>query len=79
MELRSAFGSGAFEEGQGDVFVKEPLVTERSVVMVTLTSNPGRVVAQYVSLAAGSGFTIHLTAPVARKTTFNYVVLESGS
>ena len=79
MDLQSAFGNGAFEEGQGDVFVKEPLVTERSVVIVTLTSNPGRVVAQYVSLAAGSGFTIHLTAPVAKRTTFNYVVLESGS
>lgn len=79
MDLHSAFGNGVFEEGQGDVFVKEPLVTERSVVMVTLTSNPGRVVAQYVSLTAGSGFTVHLTASVARKTTFNYVVLESGS
>ena len=78
-DLHSAFGDGAFEEGQGDVFVKEPLVTERSIVMVTLTSNPGRVVAQYVSLAAGSGFTVHLTAAVVRKTTFNYVVLESGS
>lgn len=79
MDLHSAFGDGAFEEGQGDIFVKEPLVTERSVVMVTLTSNPGRVVVQYVSLTAGSGFAVHLTAPVARKTTFNYVVLESGS
>jgi hypothetical protein len=79
MDLHSAFGAGAFEEGQGDVFVKEPLVTERSVVIVTLTSNPGRVVVQYVSPAARSGFTVRLTAPVAKKTTFNYVVLESGS
>lgn len=79
VELHTAFGGGAFEEGQTDVFVKEPLVTERSVVMVTLTSNPGRVVVQYTSLSSHSGFTVHLTAPVAQKTTFNYVVLEGGS
>ncbi|HEY7417340.1 MAG TPA: hypothetical protein VH593_19305, partial [Ktedonobacteraceae bacterium] len=58
VELCTAFGNGAFEEGQVDVFIEESLVTERSVVMVTLTNNPGRVVMQYTSLYSHLGFTI---------------------
>lgn len=68
-------GSGVFESGQCDVMVPNAHITKSSVVVVTLTSNPGPVVVQYVSLQPHLGFTIHLTAPTAMKTSFNYVVL----
>jgi hypothetical protein len=68
-------GSGIIESGQGDVIVSNPHVTSSSVVLVTLTANPGPVVVQYVSLQPQKGFTIHLTAPAAAKTPFNYIVL----
>lgn len=70
------FGGGVFESGQADVTIEEPLITDKSVVMVTLTSNPGPVVVQYISLNPLVGFTVHLTAPASKRTTFNYVVLE---
>jgi hypothetical protein len=68
-------GSGMFESGQSDVLVQNPHIRESSIVVVTLTSNPGPVVVQYVSLQPQVGFTIHLTAPAAMKTSFNYVIL----
>ncbi|HZR39057.1 MAG TPA: hypothetical protein VFB12_03000 [Ktedonobacteraceae bacterium] len=68
-------GSGIIESGQGDVIVSNPHVTSSSVVLVTLTANPGPVVVQYVSLQPQKGFTIHLTAPAAAKTPFNYIIL----
>lgn len=68
-------GSGVFESGQSDVLVQNPHIKESSVVVVTLTSNPGPVVVQYVSLQPQVGFTIHLTAPAAMSTSFNYVIL----
>ena len=46
-----------------------------SVVQVTLTSNPGQTLIQYVSLHPQVGFTVHLTAPASNKTTFNYALL----
>jgi hypothetical protein len=68
-------GSGMLESGQCDVLVPNTHIRESSVVVVTLTSNPGPVVVQYVSLQPKVGFTIHLTAPAAMRTSFNYVIL----
>jgi hypothetical protein len=68
-------GSGVLANGQSEVTVENPYITATSVVLVTLTSNPGPVVVQYVSLQPGISFTIHLTAPTMMRTTFNYIVL----
>jgi hypothetical protein len=68
-------GSGTINHGQGDVTMTQAAVTAESVVIVTLTSNPGPVVVQYISLQPHQGFTIHLTAPVTKEATFNYVIL----
>jgi hypothetical protein len=68
-------GSGVFESEQSDVMIVCSAITAASVVLVTLTSNPGPVVVQYISLQPEVGFTVHLTAPVTMRTTFNYVVL----
>lgn len=67
-------GSGMFEQGQSDVSVANEAISERSVVMVTLTGNPGPVVVQYISLQPQIGFTIHLSAPTTGRTPFNYVI-----
>jgi hypothetical protein len=72
--IRSA-GAGRFERGQRDVTISDPSVTASSVVLVTLTANPGPVVVQYVSLQPQTGFTLHLTAPTTMGAPFNYVVL----
>lgn len=72
------FGSGVFESGQGEVSISHPQVTAESVIHVMLVSNPGPVVVQYISLQPHSGFTIHLTAPIMSRTTFNYVLLQGG-
>ncbi|HZO75536.1 MAG TPA: hypothetical protein VFB60_25250 [Ktedonobacteraceae bacterium] len=69
-------GTGVFEYGQMDVIVTNPAITATSVVTVMLTSNPGPVVVQYVSLQPRVGFTVHLTAPTMTRTTFNYIILE---
>lgn len=70
-----AYGSGAFESEQSDVMIANVHVTASSVVLVTLTTNPGPVVVQYISLQPQVGFTVHLTAPVTLRTAFNYVIL----
>jgi len=57
------------------VTVANPHITASSVVLVSLTSNPGPVVVQYVSLQPYNGFTVHLTAPTTMRATFNYIVL----
>lgn len=67
-------GSGVIKQGQKDATVANPRVSERSVVVVTLTDNPGPVVVHYVSLYPRRGFTFHLSAPVAAPTSFNYVI-----
>jgi hypothetical protein len=71
----SLSGSGAFESGQSDATVANSYVTATSVILVTLTSNPGPVVVQYITLQPQAGFTVHLTAPTVTHTTFNYIVL----
>ena len=70
-----AYGSGVFENEQSDIMIVNSLVTASSVVLVTLTTNPGPVVVQYISLQPQVGFTIHLTAPVTTRTAFNYVIM----
>jgi hypothetical protein len=70
------FGSGTLESGQCDIPVTDAHTTSACVVHVMLTSNPGPVVVQYISLQPHTGFTIHLTAPAAASTAFNYVILR---
>ena len=70
----SFFGTGTFERGQGELMVRNTHTVATSVVHVTLTSNPGPTLVQYISLHPEVGFTLHLTAPVTTKTTFNYVL-----
>jgi hypothetical protein len=72
---RELSGSGVFEPGQGDATIVNRYVTEASVVLVTLTANPGPVVIQYVTLRPRIGFTVHLTAPTTMRASFNYIVL----
>jgi len=67
-------GSGEFSCGQSDVVVKNPAVRASSVILVTLTSNPGPVVMHYVSLLPYESFTVHLTAPTTMHARFNYMI-----
>jgi len=69
-------GSGEFSCGERDVVIKNPAVRASSVILVTLTSNPGPVVVHYVSLLPYEGFTVHLTAPTTMRARFNYMVLS---
>lgn len=69
------FGSDVFKRGQSDVTIGETHVTRSSVIVVMLTSDPGPVVVQYVSLQPQVGFTVHLSAPAERETSFNYAIL----
>ncbi len=68
-------GTARFESGQREITVQNSSVTTSSVVLVTLTTNPGPVVVQYISLQSHTGFTVHLTAPTTTSSSFNYVVL----
>jgi hypothetical protein len=74
--LMAFFGSGTIESGQCDISVADAHTTSTCVVNVTLAANPGPVVVQYISLQPHAGFTIHLTAPAAASTAFNYVILR---
>ena len=69
------FGNAVFEMGQAEVMVVQEQVQLSSVVQITFTSNPGPTLVQYISLHPQTCFTVHLTAPVNSKTTFNYVLL----
>ena len=69
----SFFGTGTFERGQSELMVRNTHTIATSVVHVTLTSNPGPTLVQYISLHPAVGFTLHLTAPAITKTMFNYV------
>jgi hypothetical protein len=68
-------GTACFERGQRELTVSNSSVSASSVVLVTLITNPGPVVVQYISLQPQAGFTVHLTAPPSTDVTFNYVVL----
>jgi hypothetical protein len=67
-------GSGEFNCGQRDVVVKNPAVRASSVILITLTSNPGPVAVHYVSLLPYGSFTVHLTAPTTMHARFNYMI-----
>ncbi len=71
------FGCAMFASGQSDKMVEDSNVTEKCIVLVMLTDNPGPVVVHYISLYSGTGFTIHLTAPADKEATFNYVILTN--
>ena len=71
------FGCAMFASGQSDKMVEDSNVTEKCIVLVMLTGNPGPVVVHYVSLYPGTGFTVHLTAPADKEATFNYVILAN--
>jgi hypothetical protein len=71
--FRPVHGSGLIAQGQEEVTISCTRVSRRSVVMVMLTSNPGPVVVQYVTLHPHVGFTFHLSAPVGAATHFNYL------
>src|SRR2546425_5526912 len=60
---RIVAGAGVFEGGCADAALAYKHITRSSVVVVMLTSDPGPVVVQYVSLQPGVGFTVHLSAP----------------
>lgn len=70
-------GNGVFESGQSEAGVTNARITEQSVVAVMLAGDPGPVVVQYVSLQPRYGFTVHLSAPTANMTPFNYAILNS--
>ncbi len=68
-------GICVFESGQGEVAIMNSCITLASVVVVTLTGDPGPVVVQFVSLRPAVGFTVHLSSPAKNRTPFNYVIL----
>jgi hypothetical protein len=82
-ELKQAYGnrqqmlsgSRTFKCGQGEIAVESTHVTPSSVITAMLTGDPGPVVVQYISLRPGVGFTVHLSAPAEKETSFNYVVM----
>ncbi len=82
-ELKQAYGnrqqmlsgSRTFKRGQGEIAVENTHVTPSSVITTMLTGDPGPVVVQYISLRPGIGFTVHLSAPTEKETSFNYVVM----
>lgn len=73
------YGSGEFDCGQRDAIIKHPAIRASSVVIVMLTSNPGPVVVQYVSLLPHESFTVHLTAPATMHAQFNYMIFSGES
>ncbi len=68
-------GSAVFPQGQAEVTIANSHISPSSVVVVTLTGDPGPVVVQYISLLPEFGFTVHLSAPTPANTPFNYVIL----
>jgi cystathionine beta-lyase/cystathionine gamma-synthase len=68
-------GSGKVLKGHAEVTVENSHVTAASVVLVSLLSNPGKIVVHYYTLLPGYGFTVHLSDEVMADTPFNYVIL----
>ena len=67
-------GSGMIEAGQEDATIHNARISAQSVVSIMLAGNPGPVVVHYISLQPRAGFTLHMSAPVAAKTPFNYAI-----
>ncbi len=65
-------GSQRFEKGQSEIMVANTHITASSVVVVVLTTDPGPVVVQYITLHPKVGFTVHLSATAKKPTSFNY-------
>lgn len=65
-------GTAKIEKGQSEVMIANAHIRSASVVIVVLTSDPGPVVVQYVTLQPEVGFTVHMSAPAQNLTTFNY-------
>jgi hypothetical protein len=73
----STTASGTVPAGSDAVFVPFVRVTAQSHITVVLTSDPGnKAVVQWIERAAGSGFTVHLTAAVKAATTFTYFIVQ---
>ncbi|GAC1567494.1 MAG: hypothetical protein NVS3B14_13710 [Ktedonobacteraceae bacterium] len=68
-------GSGLVLQGQAEITIENTHVSSSSVVMVNLLGNPGPVVVQFYTLLPDYGFKVHLSAPAAFNTPFNYVIL----
>lgn len=68
-------GTGKVLKGHAEVTVENSHVTSASVVLVSLLSNPGKIVVHYYTLLPGYGFTVHLSDAVMADTPFNYVIL----
>ena len=71
----SLAGSGAINQGQRDVMVKNSHVSSSSVVIVTLVEDPGPVVVKFISLHPQVGFTLHFSDLAQIEAGFNYVIL----
>ena len=69
-------GSAIFKRGQAEIAVENTHVAPSSVVTAMLTNDPGPVVVQYISLHPGIGFTVHLSAPAEKETSFNYIIFS---
>lgn len=68
-------GAGKLLKGHAEVTVENSHVTSASVVLVSLLSNPGKIVVHYFTLLPGYGFTVHFSDEVVADTPFNYVIL----
>jgi len=83
-ELKQAYGnkqqmlsgSSTFKRGQREIAIEHTHVTPSSVITTMLTGDPGPVVVQYISLRPGVGFTVHLSAPAEKETSFNYMIIS---
>ncbi len=71
-------GSSTFKRGQGEIAVENAHVTPSSVITAMLTGDPGPMVVQYISLHPGVGFTVHLSAPAEKETSFNYIIFSEA-
>lgn len=75
-------GAGSIPAGQKSVTVNETRVTAQSHITMTLTGNPGSTgsglpaVLVWVQRQPGTGFTAHLSRPVASATPFTYLIVE---
>jgi hypothetical protein len=68
-------GTGMFLKGRAEATIENAHITPASVVLVTLLTNPGKVVVHYYTLLPGYGFTVHLSDEATADTPFNYAVL----
>lgn len=77
----SITGTGVIDKNTNSAVIADPNVTVDSIILVTLTSDPGNPMAsvQWFERNPGVGFTLHLAARVRNPTTFSYIILEPRS